>query len=292
MESGDARRQRSVAAHVMCVAAMIAIAAGGAAAEHVVVPLAYDEVRGELGGATILVPGDVACTHQTQVVASQLAPLRAGDRLTGLTFRLYPHGANPPFWPPGGDVTWSDYEITLARAAQPLDSFGADFAANMVDPELVRSGPLTVPQGSFANNPALPPAAPNEWGYELVFDRPYVYGGGDLVLLVAFRGGSAAPLGYMDALFASPQTSAMVRCIQSNVFRAASGGVTRPIILRLTFVPAIPGDLDDDGDVDLSDLTLFLADFGCVGPDCAADINGDGQVGLSDLTILLAHFGS
>jgi hypothetical protein len=55
-----------------------------------------------------------------------------------------------------------------------------------------------------------------------------------------------------------------------------------------------PGDVDSDGDVDLDDLTMVLADFGCKSPpppDCAGDVNGDGDVDLSDLTLLLQNFG-
>jgi len=53
----------------------------------------------------------------------------------------------------------------------------------------------------------------------------------------------------------------------------------------------IPGDLDGDGDVDLSDLAMLLADYGCTGGGCPADIDGDGDTDLQDLAILLAHYG-
>lgn len=283
------RRSSGPASTFVVILFAVALLPGFAAADHVVIPLAFEETHGELGGATILVPNGVTTTHQTQIAASQLAPLGVGDRLTGLTFRLFPHMANPDLWPPA-DVTWVDYDITIAQAALPLASFGTNFAANMLDPQLVRSGPLTVPQGSFPDDPTLPPAAPNEWGYELVFDQSYRYRGGDLVIHIAFRGGSDGPLGYMDALFASPQNSAMLRSIQADTFAAATGNLTRPIIMRLTVSPLL-GDLDGDGDVDLPDLTLLLSGYGCTGGSCLADIDGDGQVGLSDLTILLANFG-
>lgn len=54
----------------------------------------------------------------------------------------------------------------------------------------------------------------------------------------------------------------------------------------------IPGDLDGDGDVDLADLALMLANYGCVGPPpCVGDINGDGVVNLIDLALMLANYG-
>jgi hypothetical protein len=57
----------------------------------------------------------------------------------------------------------------------------------------------------------------------------------------------------------------------------------------------IPGDLDGDGDVDLSDLAALLAAYGtCIGdPDYnpAADIDESGCVDLTDLATLLSHYG-
>lgn len=54
-----------------------------------------------------------------------------------------------------------------------------------------------------------------------------------------------------------------------------------------------PGDLNVDGDVDLSDLSTLLANFG-VGSGATlatGDVDGDGDVDLTDLSSLLANFG-
>ena len=52
------------------------------------------------------------------------------------------------------------------------------------------------------------------------------------------------------------------------------------------------GDLDGDGDTDLADLGILLADFGCPQPGpCVGDLDGDGDTDLADLGILLADFG-
>jgi hypothetical protein len=62
-----------------------------------------------------------------------------------------------------------------------------------------------------------------------------------------------------------------------------SAGVTAPI----------PGDLDGDGDVDLSDLAQLLGNYGMTGgaeyED--GDLDGDGDVDLSDLAALLGNYG-
>lgn len=49
-----------------------------------------------------------------------------------------------------------------------------------------------------------------------------------------------------------------------------------------------PGDLNNDGDLDISDLGIFLANFGQT--HSSADLNGDGMVNISDLGILLCLF--
>jgi hypothetical protein len=65
--------------------------------------------------------------------------------------------------------------------------------------------------------------------------------------------------------------------------------------LETKVLPPIPGDLDTDGDVDLSDLAALLAVYGtCDGDaayDPAADLDGSGCVDLSDLAALLSYYG-
>jgi hypothetical protein len=54
-----------------------------------------------------------------------------------------------------------------------------------------------------------------------------------------------------------------------------------------------PGDLDGDGDVDLTDLSMLLAHYGMTSGASYADgdLDGDGDVDLDDLTGLLSHYG-
>lgn len=58
---------------------------------------------------------------------------------------------------------------------------------------------------------------------------------------------------------------------------------------------AVPGDLDGDGDVDVSDLLMLLGAWGpCPDPcppTCTADVDGDCTVGVIDLLALLGNWG-
>jgi hypothetical protein len=56
--------------------------------------------------------------------------------------------------------------------------------------------------------------------------------------------------------------------------------------------PALPGDANLDGKVDVNDLTIVLTNFGQTGMSWeTGDFTGDGKVDVNDLTIVLAHFG-
>jgi hypothetical protein len=53
--------------------------------------------------------------------------------------------------------------------------------------------------------------------------------------------------------------------------------------------PSCPADLNADGDVGASDLTILLGSWGTGG---SADLNGDGITGAGDLAVLLSAWGS
>src|SRR5690349_18320728 len=67
-------------------------------------------------------------------------------------------------------------------------------------------------------------------------------------------------------------------------------------ILLLTHAapnPNLPGDLDNSGKVDATDLSILLSAFASTNSTtiATADINNDSKVDVSDLSILLSHYG-
>jgi hypothetical protein len=75
---------------------------------------------------------------------------------------------------------------------------------------------------------------------------------------------------------------------------SASMTTTSSISASLTFTPCI-GDVNNDGVVDISDLSLVLSAYGAQEGDpnysAAADLNHDGSVDLADLSLLFSNFG-
>ena len=74
----------------------------------------------------------------------------------------------------------------------------------------------------------------------------------------------------------------------TNAADIANGGVSTSGFL---LTPAIPGDANGDGRVDINDLTIVLAHYGQTGQTWAdGEFTGDGTVNINDLTIVLANY--
>lgn len=66
------------------------------------------------------------------------------------------------------------------------------------------------------------------------------------------------------------------------------GGINAAVLIELPAAPTCSGDVDDDGDTDLDDLLLVLANFAAGD---GGDVDGDGDTDLDDLLLLLTDFG-
>lgn len=85
-----------------------------------------------------------------------------------------------------------------------------------------------------------------------------------------------------------PTSSARIRVVVSDA--GGHSGADQSDASITIGAPGVPGDLDGDGEVGLSDLLIVLAAWGgCTACDaCPADLTGDCQVDFADLVALLA----
>ena len=101
--------------------------------------------------------------------------------------------------------------------------------------------------------------------------------GEDLLMITSPAHGNIAPPGYYMLFILNdcgvPSESAMVRVGEVEIVCVA--------------------DLDDSGDVGVSDLLALLGSWGPCPPkaNCPADFDGSGNVGVSDFLVLLANWG-
>ena len=104
------------------------------------------------------------------------------------------------------------------------------------------------------------------------------------------------PTAYPDAdgkvLIAQVTTSGTVTFNGNILYRTAEG--TSPIARELTLV--FPNecfsDLNQDGAVNINDLLIVLADYGCIASNCTGDTNNNGVVGIDDILVILGTFGN
>lgn len=83
--------------------------------------------------------------------------------------------------------------------------------------------------------------------------------------------------------------------ILSEVIIGAFGGIPHPTIIEhgevLEPPPKTPWDVNNDGRVNILDLTFVASFFGDENAPSNADVNGDGKVNILDLTLIASHFG-
>ena len=109
----------------------------------VVVPSAYSSAAGNGGVNTLVRSTNAPRTFQMQFTPAALGGLPIGARITALAFRLFTNSA-ADF--PSTTTSWSDYEVTLAQAANPITSMSTNFLANLLNPVLVKSAVNVLPK--------------------------------------------------------------------------------------------------------------------------------------------------
>lgn len=181
--------------------------------------------------------------------------------------------------PPGGDQgaayifrrvdgAWSQHAKIVASDRAPLDAFGASVAVD---------GTRLVVGASGASV-----GATNAGAAYLFEERR-----GSWVEIAKY---TAAAGGANDALGASVALhgSLVVAGAQGHDDPIANAGA----IYIASLAAPCTGDLDGDGDVGASDLSIVLLAWGALGLGDPADLDSDGEVGAADLSILLETWGN
>lgn len=198
----------------------------------VAVPAAYASGAGNGGLNTLVRSTGAPRTYQMQFTSAALGGLPTGARITGVCFRI---STNSTTGFPSNTVTWADYEIQMAQAANPVGSMSTTFAANMLNPVLVKDGVLSIAANQFAAG-----SSPNAFSTFTMLDTPYVYQGGDLVIQFSHTGSDSAENAFLDAASsAAPGYGTSFRAISANTFEATTGAAATATIVHLLFTPTV-----------------------------------------------------
>jgi hypothetical protein len=181
------------------------------------------------GNATFLGPlASAARTYQLLIDDTQLTGL-AGQQLSGITWRLS-SSATANF--PAADSNFASFDVRLSDSVDPVNR-SLTFANNVVGAQtLVRSGPLTIPAGSF---PAT--TAPHPFGMVINFDTPYNYTGGNLLIELRHTGlvgGSSS----VDAISTSTAPYGTgVSAAWTSSYTGVTGAQGNAVITMISVVP-------------------------------------------------------
>ncbi len=124
-------------------------------------------------------------TYQLIILATQLNSIPAGSLLNAIAFRL-DAGESPAL---EGTSTFQRFDIFLGQAAAGVtptsfsQNFAENFAGGAAGRTQVRSGELTIRGSDFPTG-----SSPNGFGPDIVFNTPFAYQGGNLVLEIRQSG--------------------------------------------------------------------------------------------------------
>ena len=80
--------------------------------------------------------------------------------------------------------------------------------------------------------------------------------------------------------------------LSENLYAGTKNFATGSEVWRFTTLPTLKGDLNGDGDVDLTDAILALQVLAGLNPDgihLSADVDGDGRIGLAEIIYILQN---
>jgi hypothetical protein len=198
----------------------------------VVAPGQYTSTIGDSGLNTLLRTTNAPRTYQMQFTPAALGGLPIGARIMGLGFRLFTNNV-AAF--PASTVSWSNYQVTLAQAAQPISSMSTNFSANLLNPVLVEQGVISIGPNTLSAG-----SNPNPFATIIPFDTPYLYTGGDLVMHFTHSGSDSFSTAFLDAATTnSPGYGTSFRAMSANAFNAANGIPSSVTVVEILFSPSV-----------------------------------------------------
>jgi hypothetical protein len=208
-------------------------AVSNAMADIAVVPSTASATEGNNNSVVPFHTG--ARTNQYQMTNAAMGGLAVGSVITGVQFRLDGGGASSP----AAAITWADYEITIAKAANAIGSMSTTLASNMVSPVLVMDGSFTLAAASFSGT-----GSPRDFGAVVLFDTGYTYTGGDLVMLLTHTDGTPGSFPTVDAIQTDAAGTGGIRALATpTAFQAASADNTAfrmPVMQFVYTTAAVP----------------------------------------------------
>lgn len=198
-----------------------------------VIPLAFKSAIGDISFI-----GPLANSSRTYqlIIHSNLLTDYLGKKITSLAWRL-PASAGSNW--PASNVNFSNYKIYLSGSVTPANRSLAFFSDNVIGAQtLVRSGSLFVPAGSYPSG-----SSPNSYGPEIIFDVPYLYSGGNLLVEIR-QSGFTGTTQSVDALSSLQggyglTYSACWKSSDTATYNAAAGNFS---IVKLFTAEVVPND--------------------------------------------------
>jgi len=164
----------------------LALAAGAATADTIIVPMAAASTGGT--GAYTTVLHSAARSYQVVIGTQHLTGLPSGSVISGLQLRLASWQAYAS-WPAAG-ASFAAFDITLSKSNNPAGSLSTTYTDNIgPDAVQVRAGAINFGAGSLPGGAVSPGF--NQWGPVIVFTSPYTYTGGNLLITIRHTGNGA-----------------------------------------------------------------------------------------------------
>lgn len=180
-----------------------------AQAAVVIAPNAYTSA--EAPTATVL-PLSNSSTFQWVLPAADFTSLTPGTLLTSIGFRSE-GGLDSNLLP----VNIAEWDLLLSTPALSFPTLSTTFADNLgSDAVIVRTGPLNIVAGALVGGPG-----PNPF-YDIPFDTPYAYAGGDLLVSLT-QTTSSSGSAFLDGVSASATLPSLGNTVVAFSFGASSG---------------------------------------------------------------------